>query len=150
MTRHNQLLKIAKMYKWYALKRILNAESFITRTVSTTIPDNRDQFVENVWYLWVWSCGTGLWEFSPVGSLVGMTDVCGFSVVCETPSPCTNSASRQHREQKRYSGVTLINPRPDGGLSHLRHGGGGGQNDPPSNSKTRKARRPGDTAIDSS
>ena len=22
-----------------------------------------------------------------------------------------------------------INPRPDGGLSHLRHGGGGGQND---------------------
>ena len=28
--------------------------------------------------------------------------------------------------------------------------GVGGQNDPPSNSKTRKARRPGDTAIDSS
>ena len=28
--------------------------------------------------------------------------------------------------------------------------GGRGQNDPPSNSKTRKARRPGDTAIDSS
>ena len=27
---------------------------------------------------------------------------------------------------------------------------GGGQNDPPSNLKTRKARRPGDTAIDSS
>ena len=26
----------------------------------------------------------------------------------------------------------------------------GGQNDPPSNSKTKKARRPGDTAIDSS
>ena len=44
----------------------------------------------------------------------------------------------------------MFAPRPGGGLSHLRHGGGGGQNDPPSNSKTRKAKRPGDTAIDSS
>ena len=43
-----------------------------------------------------------------------------------------------------------VNPRPGGGLSHLRHGGGGQNDPPPSNSKTRKARRPGDTAIDSS
>ena len=27
--------------------------------------------------------------------------------------------------------LVLINPRPGGGLSHLRHSGGGGQNDPP-------------------
>ena len=43
-----------------------------------------------------------------------------------------------------------LNPRPGGGLSHLRHGGGGQNDPPPSNSKTTKARRPGDTAIDSS
>ena len=45
----------------------------------------------------------------------------------------------------------LVNLRPGGGLSHLRHGGGGAKmTPPPSNSKTRKARRAGDTAIDSS
>ena len=27
-------------------------------------------------------------------------------------------------------GTYFINPRPGGGLNHLRHGGGGGQNDP--------------------
>ena len=44
----------------------------------------------------------------------------------------------------------FFNPRPGGGLSHLRHGGGAKMTPPPSNWKTRKARRPGDTAIDSS
>ena len=29
------------------------------------------------------------------------------------------------------SSHSRLNPRPGGGLSHLRHGGGGGQNDPP-------------------
>ena len=54
-------------------------------------------------------------------------------------------------EALKTRGSSYFNPRPGGGLSHLRHGGGGGQNDPPpSNSKTRKSRRPGDTAIDSS
>ena len=45
--------------------------------------------------------------------------------------------------------IVSINPRPGGGLSHLRHGGRGAKMTP-SNSKTRKARRPGDTVIDSS
>ena len=43
-----------------------------------------------------------------------------------------------------------LTARPGGGLSHLRHGGGAKMTPPPSNSTTRKARRPGDTAIDSS
>ena len=35
------------------------------------------------------------------------------------------------RLQQTESGSFHVNPRPGGGLSHLRHGGGGGQNDPP-------------------
>ena len=64
---------------------------------------------------------------------------------------CYDYRSHTEKETRSPSGhknALYVNPRPGGGLSHLRHGGG--QNDPPSNSKTRKARRPDDTAIDSS
>ena len=64
-----------------------------------------------------------------------------FSAICEKPM-----------------GGTYVPPPAVRGLTRARVAvsatfamvGGGGQNDPPSNSKTRKARRPDDTAIDRS